>query len=73
MICEADNWVVIKEFGQAKEQWLTKFLGLENGIPSHDTFGGVYVAIDTDQLSAFFSCWIADLVNISSLLSMASA
>jgi len=24
---------------------------LENGIPSHDTFGEVYAAIDTDQYS----------------------
>ena len=49
MICGADNWVAIEEFGLAKEEWFTELLGLENGIPSHDTFGEVYAAIDTDQ------------------------
>jgi len=65
MICGADNWVAIEEFGQAKEQWFTELLGLKNGIPSHDTFGAVYEAIDTDQFSACFSRWVADLANIT--------
>jgi len=65
MICGADNWVAIEEFGLAKEEWFTKLLGLENGIPSHDTFGEVYAAIDADQFSVCFSRWVADLANIT--------
>lgn len=65
IICGADNWVAVEEFGLAKEEWFTKVLGLENGIPSHDTFGEVYAAIDTDQFSLCFSRWVADLANIS--------
>lgn len=65
MICGADNWVSIEEFGLAKEQWFTELLGLEHGIPSHDTFGAVYAAIDTDLFSACFSRWVADLANIT--------
>ena len=65
MICGADNWVAIEEFGQAKEQWFTELLGLKYGIPSHDTFGAVYEAIDTDQFSVCFSRWVADLANIT--------
>lgn len=44
MICGADNWVAIEEFGLAKEGWLTGLLGLEHGIPSHGSFGEVYAA-----------------------------
>ena len=40
-------------------------LGLENGIPSHDTFGEVYAAIDTEQFSICFSRWVTDLANIT--------
>jgi len=40
-------------------------LGLVNGIPSHDTFGEVYAAIDTDQFSICFSRWVSDLANIT--------
>ena len=42
IICGADNWVAVEEFGLAKEEWFTELLGLKNGIPSHDTFGEVY-------------------------------
>ena len=65
MICGADNWVAIEAFGLSKEEWFTELLGLENGIPSHDTFGEVYAAIDTDPFSVCFSRWIADLASIT--------
>jgi len=65
MICGADNWVAIEEFGLSKEAWFTDLLGLENGIPSHDTFGEVYAAIDTDHFSLCFSRWVADLATLT--------
>ena len=39
MLCGADGWVGIEEFGKAKEEWLTELLKLPNGISSHDTQG----------------------------------
>ena len=65
IVCGADNWVAVEEFGLAKEEWFTELLGLEHGIPSHDTFGAVYAAIDTDHFSICFSRWVADLANIT--------
>ena len=65
IICGADNWVAVEEFGLAKEEWFTELLGLEHGIPSHDTFGAVYAAIDTDHFSVCFSRLVADLANIT--------
>src|SRR5512147_380590 len=41
VICGADSWVEIEEFGKARYEWLMGFLELPNGIPSHDTFGRV--------------------------------
>ena len=38
---------------------------LENGIPSHDTFGNVFAAIGTEQFSQCFSRWAADLAELS--------
>ncbi len=32
VICGADNWVAIEEFGRAKEEWFTEVLGLKHGI-----------------------------------------
>ncbi len=65
IICGADNWGAVEEFGLAKEEWFTELLGLEHGIPSHDTFGEVYAAIDTDHFSACFSRWVAGLATLT--------
>lgn len=65
VICGADNWVAVEQFGKAKESWFTEQLGLVNGIPSHDTFGDVFAAIDTEQFSTCFSSWVADLSSLS--------
>ena len=42
MICGAEDWVAIELFGKSKEAWFTEVLGLNHGIPSHDTFGKVF-------------------------------
>jgi|SRR6266487_4641171 len=58
VICGADGWVGIEEFGKAKEVWLTELLQLPNGIPSHDTFGHVFAHIDPKQFEASFVEWV---------------
>ena len=55
VICGAEGWVEIEEFGKAKEAWFTDLLKLPNGIPSHDTFGRVFALIDPKQFEASFS------------------
>ncbi len=37
----ADDWNAIQAYGEAKKDWLSEFLSLPNGIPSHDTFNSV--------------------------------
>ena len=49
VLCGADGWVEIEEFGKAKEAFFTELLKLPNGIPSHDTFGRVFALIDPKQ------------------------
>jgi len=41
IICGADGWVAVAEFGRAKEQWFRTFLELPNGRTEHDTFTNV--------------------------------
>lgn len=64
-ICGANDWVAVEMFGKAKREWFTELLGLENGIPSHDTFGNVFAVIDTQMFSECFSRWVADLTELS--------
>ncbi|NOZ55145.1 MAG: ISAs1 family transposase [Gammaproteobacteria bacterium] len=65
VICGADNWVAVEQFGKAKQAWFTEQLGLTQGIPSHDTFGDVFAAIDTQQFSECFSRWVTDLAQLT--------
>ncbi len=65
MICGAEDWEDMAEFGLAKQEWLATFLELENGIPSHDTFRRVFILLDTDELKVSFLEWIRSAVSLS--------
>jgi predicted transposase YbfD/YdcC len=58
VICGAEGWVEIEEFGKAKEAFFTDLLDLPNGIASHDTFGRVFALIDPKQFEASFVQWV---------------
>ena len=58
VICGADSWVEIEEFGKAKKEWLQTFLILPNGIPSHDTFGRIFGQIDPQAFQESFVSWV---------------
>jgi hypothetical protein len=38
VICGAESWTDIEEYGRAKAEWFKTFLSLPNGIPTHDTY-----------------------------------
>ena len=65
IICGADDWVAIETFGQAKEAWFRKFLRLPKGIPSHDTFGEVFAALDPSQFQDCFVSWVTTISELS--------
>jgi predicted transposase YbfD/YdcC len=48
VICGAEGFVQIELFGKSKLAWLKTFLKLPHGIPSHDTFGRVFAALDPE-------------------------
>lgn len=55
-----DNWTEIVEWAEHNVDWLKTFLELENGIPSHDTFGRVFALIDPDQFETAFQDWVLE-------------
>jgi predicted transposase YbfD/YdcC len=63
VICGAEGWAEIEEFGKGKEEWLETILKLPNGIPSHDTFGRVFARLDPVQFEACFLEWVESLTE----------
>jgi predicted transposase YbfD/YdcC len=61
VLCMGDNFVEMEDFGKAKEAWLSTFLALSNGIPSHDTFNRVFRALDPEAFEKCFVSWVNSL------------
>lgn len=58
VICGAETWTDVELFGNERLPWLRRFLELENGIPSHDTFGRVFARLEASQFQACFVSWV---------------
>jgi predicted transposase YbfD/YdcC len=65
ILCGADGWVAVAEYGRAKETWLKTFLDLPHGIPSHDTFGDIFAQLDPDAFERCFQAWMSAMVELS--------
>jgi predicted transposase YbfD/YdcC len=55
VLCGAETWEEVEEFGRSKETWLRQFLELPCGIPSHDTFRRVFSLLDGRQFQERFA------------------
>jgi predicted transposase YbfD/YdcC len=63
VICGANEWTDVEEFGHTHEAWLRQFLELPNGIPSHDTFGRVFARLDPAAFEECLESWVQTVVH----------
>ena len=66
-IVGASNWEAVRQFGVSKHDWLEKFVPLENGIPSADTFERLFARINPKMFQACVMSWLAELDNVAGL------
>src|SRR5688572_8337954 len=57
VLCGAEDWPDIEEFGKRRKEWLRSFLQLPGGIPSHDTLRRVFGLLDRKQFAACLFQW----------------
>jgi predicted transposase YbfD/YdcC len=61
VLAGADDFVEIEEWANEKRDWFAQYLRLEHGIPSHDTFGRVFAAIDAEAFGEAFRRWVSSV------------
>ena len=64
VLAGADDFVQIEEWAKEKLDWFRQYLTLENGIPSHDTFGRVFASIDAEEFAVAFRRWVSSLLSV---------
>ncbi len=64
VLCGADTWVDVAEWAEDNESWLRRYLVLEHGTPSHDTFSRVFRVLEAKTFEQCFRHWIAGLLGV---------
>jgi len=65
VLCGADDFVSIADYGRKKRKWLGQILDLSAGIPSHDRFNAILGAIKPDEFERCLLSWITALHEVS--------
>jgi predicted transposase YbfD/YdcC len=65
VISGADSFVAIEDYATVKRDWLATFLDMRSGVPSHDTIGRVFSALNPKSLSEAFRRWTLAMTNAS--------
>jgi len=58
VVSGAESWAGMEEFGEVRKEWLSRYIDLSHGIPSHDTFGRVFAQLDPREFEKSFLSWI---------------
>lgn len=64
-IAGANDWEEIVQFAKARHQWLSRFLDLSQGIPSHDTFERVFAMLDPVAFQRCLLAWVRHLHDVT--------
>jgi len=61
VVCGAESWYEVVEFGKMKEPFLRSRIKDFKGVPSHDTFNRVFSILDPKELECGFRQWIQEI------------
>ena len=64
-IAGADTWEEIVQFAHDRHDWLARLVDLSAGIPSHDTFGRVFAALDPLAFQKCLLNWVQRLHKVT--------
>ena len=65
VICGADDFVAIARWAKTKRNFLSRFINVSKGTPSHDRFNAVFGALRPGEFEKCLLSWITALHQIS--------
>ncbi len=65
VICGVDTFTGMAVFAEPKRAWLSRFLDLSHGVPSHDTFNDVLAHLKPAEFERCLLSWVTSLVAVS--------
>src|SRR5215210_2385687 len=71
IIAGAESWEAIAEYGRTKADFFKRFLPLDNGIPSPDTFERVFAKLAPGAFAQAFGRWMAGACEATGLIPIA--
>ena len=63
VLCGAETWEDIEDFGYAKFDWFSGILDMKNGVPSHDTFNRFFSALNPGEFESHFITWTQSIIS----------
>jgi predicted transposase YbfD/YdcC len=63
VMCGSQSWNDVADYGNSKKEWLSGFLDLSNGIPSHDTFNRFFQLLAPLDFENCFILWMQSIVG----------
>ena len=65
VICGAEGWQDVENYGKSKIKYLRCYLPYEYGIPSDDTVRRFFRAVNPDSFKDIFVRWVQHIANIA--------
>lgn len=65
VVCGADDFVAIAVWANKKVDWLSKFLDMSAGVPSHDRFNAIFRQLKPDEFEQCLLNWVTALHEVS--------
>jgi predicted transposase YbfD/YdcC len=64
LICGCDNWKAMALFAKTRRRWLSQFIDLSNGLPSHLTIARIMALINPKEFEKCLEKWIKEVSEL---------
>lgn len=64
LICGCDGWKSMELLAKTRRRWLSQFIDLDSGIPSHQTLARVFSLIEPSAFEQCLSDWVAQMCEL---------